>query len=109
MTVSSIPRPSRRTLVTWMAAAAVLGTTLQSQANGRGRGGTDPSDRIPRHYSLKKFLSLSQPQVYEINHASRAGRRITIQGFSPSESRELLRNATRDWPATRRTLQQTQG
>ena len=105
MTITS-HNPSRRTLVTWMAAAAVLGTAVQSQASSRN--GLDPSDRIPRHYSLKKFTSLSQPQVYRINHAVRAGRRITIEGFSPSESRELLRNATRDWPATRRRLQQTQ-
>ena len=93
--------PSRRAVTTWLATSALFGMAAQTPAYGRE---ISPIDRVPRHFSLRRFTSLSRDEVYRIYHASRLGKRITIGQFSPSESRNILRDAFEDWPATRQRL-----
>lgn len=93
---------SRRAFLGFMTTAALAGMTTQVAA----RGGSNASviNRVPSHFSLRKFTSLSAAEVYRVAHASRLGRHVTIGDFSASESREILRNAEVDWPTTRASL-----
>ena len=101
--MSNLHTPSRRVFTGWVAAAAITGLATQAHA-GRKRGGADPMDRIPGHYSVRKFTSFSREEVYRIDHAARLGRRITIGDYTPSQSRKILRKALADWPSTRQAL-----
>ncbi len=98
-----LPNPSRRSFTTGLVSAALAGMATPSLAGYR-RGGADPIDRIPRHYTLRKFTSFSREEVYRLDHAARFGRQITIGDFTPSETRKILREALADWPATRQKL-----
>ena len=91
---------SRRAFIGFLATAAAAGVASQAVAGNN----ISPIDRVPRHYSIERFTSLDENEVYRIDHASRAGRRITIGNLSPSESKSLLRRAVADWPGTRATL-----
>jgi hypothetical protein len=71
-------------------------------------GGVDeeenPTDAVPRYFSRERFLSLSENQIYMVGLAVRRGRPIQIEGYSASESRQIIQRAAQDWPATRRSL-----
>lgn len=64
----------------------------------------DPTDTVPRRFSVRRFLSLSEAEVYKVNLAVRRGRGITIEGYSRSESRDIIGLAARDLPAARALL-----
>ncbi len=94
--------PSRRAFVGLMVTAGAAG--LATQVAARGGSDVSQSDRVPRHFSIERFTSLDRNDVYRVNHASRRGKSITIGDFSPSQSRQILRDAAADWPATRASL-----
>lgn len=99
--MTNVTPPTRRAVTGWLVTAALAGLATQAAARGND---ISPTDRLPRHYSLRRFTSLSRDEVYRIDHAARRGRPITIGDFSPSESRKILRDALADWPATRQSL-----
>lgn len=66
----------------------------------------DPTDTVPRRFSVRRFLSLSEAEMYKVNLAVRRGRGITIEGYTRSESREIIELAARDLPAARALLSQ---
>lgn len=100
MTPNTHAPRSRRAFIGWMATAAFAGLATQATA----RNSASPADRITRHYSLKRFTALDRNGVYRLDHAARRGAQITIGDLSPSASRQLLRDAVADWPATRAAL-----
>lgn len=64
----------------------------------------DPSDTVPNRFSLERFTALDRRDIYDVALAVRRGRRIVIDGFSPSQSRRIIRQAADDWPTTRAAL-----
>lgn len=48
------------------------GLTAQAQAAGSLRHGSnlDPADRLPRWYSVNRFLRLSEAQIYDLDRKS---------------------------------------
>lgn len=63
----------------------------------------DPSDTVPRRFSVRRFLALSKAELYDVNLAVRRGRGIIIEGYSRSQSREIIQLAAKD-PAAARAL-----
>lgn len=63
----------------------------------------DPADKIPRRFSVRRFLSLNKNELYVVNLAVRRGRGIIIEGYSRSESRKIISLAAKD-PAAARAL-----
>lgn len=102
--MATIPNvgPSRRELLVWFATIGFFGSSSRVAASGGNE--LDPTDRIQRHFSVKRFTALSRNEIYMVNLAVRQGRRITIDGFSPSESRRIIGEAAKDWPTTRSWL-----
>ena len=94
-----MPTFSRRTL---------LGLAIASTTPGLARAidaeEFNPSDRIPRRFSVRRFLSLSKDEIYDVNLAVRRGRGILIDGFTRSESRALIELALKDPAAARAQL-----
>lgn len=97
--------PSRRAFVAGLALGALAAPTAQAQffPDIRDR---DPIDRIPNWYSVRRFTRLSENDIYKVNLAIKRHRRIIIEGYTPSESRQIIRDASDDWPATRTRLLQ---
>ena len=96
--MKNLSNPSRRAFTGWLATAAFAGVATQSVAGSYRGGGTDPFDRVPQYYSVREFTELSRNQVYRINQATRFGRPVRIGDLTPSQTRELLREALADWP-----------
>ncbi|MEM6588698.1 MAG: hypothetical protein AAF641_09650 [Pseudomonadota bacterium] len=87
---------------------ATTGATLAATAHASGslRRGSDldPSDRLPRWYSVGRFLRLSEAQVYSLARAVRLGRSFTIEGYSRSETSDIIRLANKDLAAAHALL-----
>ena len=87
---------------------AVLGLAIASITPGVARAidaeEFNPSDRIPRRFSVRRFLSLSDDELYDVNLAVRRGRGILIDGLSHSESRAIIELAVKDPAAARAQL-----
>ena len=100
---------TRRTLfgLTLATTTATLAATAQA-GNRRYGSDRDPRDLIPRWFSVNRFLRLSKAQVYQVDRAVRLGRRIIIDGYTPSESRELISLANKDLAAAHAILRQGQ-
>lgn len=64
----------------------------------------DPTDTVPRRFSVRRFLSLTEDEVYKVDLAVRRGRGITVEGYSRSESREIIGLAAQDLQAARALL-----
>lgn len=64
----------------------------------------NPSDLVPRRFSVQKFLSLDKAEIYDVNLAVRRGRGIIIDGYSRSESREIIELAAKNPAAARARL-----
>ncbi len=64
----------------------------------------NPTDLVPRRFSVERFLSLDKNEIYDLNLAIRRGRGITIDGYSRSESREIIELAAQDPAAARARL-----
>jgi len=62
----------------------------------------NPSDLVPRRFSVAKFTQLSDPELYDVLIAVRRGRSITIDGCSVSESRAIIRSSSKDPEVARR-------
>jgi len=102
--------PSRRALLSLLAAAILAGTVTGARAMaGAGDGNElDPTDTIQRHYSVEQFIRLDRNDVYMVRLAVRRGHRVIIEGFSARDSRRIILKATEDWPAMRRKLRNRQ-
>ncbi|MEO0751499.1 MAG: hypothetical protein AAFY25_06815 [Pseudomonadota bacterium] len=89
---------------------AILATTSASAALAAGRTHAfdfeelDPTDTVPRRFSVRRFLELSKAELYKVNLAVKRGRGIIIEGYSRSESREIIRLAAKDPAAARAVL-----
>lgn len=59
----------------------------------------DPADLVPRRFSVRRIVSRSQADLYKVTLALKRGRPITIEGYTPSESREIIMLLYRDRPA----------
>lgn len=99
------PNPSRRLMIAWLSGVGVMGSVYPAAAIGERNN--DPVDRVPHYFGIRRFLALGESDIYMVHLAQRRGRRIMIQGFSASESRDIIRRARQDWPSTRRALQQS--
>ncbi len=99
-------RFSRRQLFGFTLAAT--GSALAATANAAGslRRGSDldPSDRLPRWYSVNRFLRLSEAQVYDLARAVRLGRTFVIEGYTRSETSEIINLANKDLAAAHAVL-----
>lgn len=82
----------------------VLAATAPGIAQAFGFEELDPSDTVPRRFSVKRFLSLSRDDLYLVNLAVRRGRGIIIEGYSRSESRKIIQLANEDPKAARALL-----
>ena len=59
----------------------------------------DPADLVPRRFSVQRIVTRSQADLYKVTLALKRGRPITIEGYSVSESREIIMLLYRDRPA----------
>ncbi len=89
---------SRRTAV------AILASAVPGMAFATDAEELDPTDIVPRRFSVNRFLGLSENEVYKVNLAVRRGRKILIEGFSPSESKEIIMLAAEDFDQARARL-----
>ena len=101
--------PSRRALLAWLALGSVPTVASSQIIFAQDAEEPDPSDLVPRRFSLRKFLSLKEHEIYKVNLAIRRGRAITIEGYTASQSREIISAAAEDWPKTRSALAETHG
>ncbi|MEM7733642.1 MAG: hypothetical protein AAF280_12805 [Pseudomonadota bacterium] len=91
---------SRRTMF-GLAAASALAPSLAMAADGEE---FNPTDLVPRRFSVNRFLELDRNDIYDVNLAVRRGRGIIIEGYSRSESREIIELAAEDLAAARARL-----
>ncbi|WP_338550824.1 hypothetical protein [Roseovarius phycicola] len=82
-------------LTTSLAAPASIATAEEAQE-------FNPSDLVPRRFSVSKFTQLSDPELYDVLVAVRRGRAITIDGCSVSQSRAIIRSSSKDPEVARR-------
>lgn len=94
--------PSRRHMLTWMTVTPLTVSTAFAVDSDE----IDPTDTVPRRFSVRSFTALDGNQIYDVNLAVRRGRTIVIDGYSPSQSRQIILDAARDWPGTRARLLQ---
>ncbi len=80
-----------RALVTAALAAALAAPLAAQEVNE-----LEPWDRVPRVISVERFSRMTEADLYRAALAVKHGRRILVDGCTPSESREILRAATRD-------------
>ena len=66
-------------------AAIVTAAALPAAAMDR-----DPSDLVPSFISESQFNAMSEAEIYEIDQAQETGNRVVIEGYTASESRELV-------------------
>lgn len=107
MSVTAQIHPSRRAMLAWLVTAAVAASA--SAVAARDGNELDPADRVPRRFSLERFLALDSNDIHDVHLAIRRGKRIIVDGFSASESREIIRRAARDWPTVRAELLRQRG
>ncbi|MEM7599381.1 MAG: hypothetical protein AAF382_16930 [Pseudomonadota bacterium] len=91
---------SRRTVL----GLAALSATAPAMARAIDAEELNPSDLVPRRFSVEAFLELDRNELYDVNLAVRRGRGITIEGYSRSESRDIINLATKDPAAARARL-----
>lgn len=98
--------PTRRAMLglTLVAATATLASNAQAGKSKFGFHDIDPADKVPRWFSVNRFLRLTREQVYQVNRAVRQGRGIIIEGYTRSESREIIRLANKDLAAAHAVL-----
>lgn len=94
-------RAYSRRAVFGLAAAIVTAPALAKASDGEE---FNPTDLIPRRFSIKRFLSLDKNEIYDVNLAIRRGRSITIDGYSRAESREIIELAAQNPAAARARL-----
>lgn len=82
----------------------VASLTLPTLAAASDFEEIDPADTVPRRFSVERFLSLDENDIYDVNLAIRRGRGITIEGYSRSESRKIITLAAKDLAAARARL-----
>lgn len=102
MTQTLSPTPSRRRVLAWVALATLTATAARASDGEE----IDPTDTVPRWFSVRAFTDLDADDIYMVNLAIRGGRTILIEGYTPSESRQIIRDAAQDWPGTRARLLQ---
>ena len=90
-----------RRAVFGLAAAGIAAPTLAMAVEGEE---FNPTDLIPRRFSVNRFLSLDKNELYDVNLAVRRGRSIIIEGYSRSESRDIIELAAKDPAAARARL-----
>ncbi|MEM7733643.1 MAG: hypothetical protein AAF280_12810 [Pseudomonadota bacterium] len=97
---------SRRSLFGLTLAATGATFAASAHASGSLRRGSDldPSDRLPRWYSVNRFLRLSKNQVYDLARAVRLGRSFTIEGYTRSQTADIIQLANRDLAAAHALL-----
>ena len=76
--------------------AAIAGLTMLTATTlpAQSREDVDPTDLVPRRYSVENFRSLSVSELYMVKLAIKRGRRLLINGYSPSKSRRMIEDAT---------------
>ncbi|MEL7253028.1 MAG: hypothetical protein AAFZ04_14120 [Pseudomonadota bacterium] len=92
---------SRRSLFGLTAAAAATAPIVALASDFEE---LDPSDLVPRRFSVEKFLSLDTNEIYDVHLAVRRGRGIIIDGYTRSESRAIIELAAEDPAAARARL-----
>ncbi|MEL6647981.1 MAG: hypothetical protein AAFY35_11690 [Pseudomonadota bacterium] len=90
--------------VTVFSAAATIAAATHAGGKKFGFSDIDPSDRVPRWFSVNRFLRLSKEQVYKVDRAVRRGRGVIIEGYTRSESREIISLANKDLGAAHALL-----
>lgn len=98
---------TRRHLILCLVGAVASGAALPLRASDGNE--FDPTDKVPRRFSLERFIALDRNDIHMVNLAVRRGRVIVIDGFSASESRRIISKAAEDWPATRNMLRDRYG
>ena len=95
---------SRRAFLALIALGSLPATALAQILHAQDAEELDPTDLVPRRFSVEDFISLDENEIYKVNLAVRRGRTITINGYTPSQSRQIIKAAGDDWPQTRRRL-----
>lgn len=101
--------PSRRAFLAWIALGSAPTSAFSQVIFAQDAEELDPSDLVPRRYSVENFLNLKENEIYKVHLAIRRGRAITINGYTPSQSREIIEAAAEDWPRTRKRLAKQHG
>lgn len=100
---------TRRSIIGLTALLSLTAVATSAQAGFKTfRSDRDPSDDIPRWFSVNRFLRLSKNQVYMVDRAVRQGRSVVIDGYTRSESRELISLANKDLAAAHAILKRGQ-
>ena len=60
-------------------------------ANAQEVNELNPSDLVPRYFTVSRFSDLDANALYDVNLALRRGRTIQIEGCTPSQSRAIFR------------------
>lgn len=95
----------RRTVLGWIGLACLPAPALLAQDAEE----PDPTDLVPRRFSLAEFRQLGEDEIYMADLAIRRNRRIVIDGCSAADSRDIIRMATTDRAAALRLLQERCG
>ncbi len=69
-------------------AVALLTTAIPASAMDG-----DPSNQVPHWISESSFNSMNAYDLYQVDRAQRLGKRIVIEGYTASESRNLVDEA----------------
>ncbi|MEL7253027.1 MAG: hypothetical protein AAFZ04_14125 [Pseudomonadota bacterium] len=101
-----MPPLSRRRLLGLSVIATTAALSSQAHATGSLRRGSnlDPADRLPRWYSVNRFLRLSEAQIYDLARAVRLGHSFTIDGYTRSQTADIIRLANEDRSAAHALL-----
>ena len=94
---------TRRLLIRGLGAGLLGAAALPAQAFDEWPD-LDPTDRIPGFYGVNRFAALSEEELFMVGLAVKRGRDIRIGRYSRSQSRQIVRDALQDWPATRARL-----
>ncbi len=83
--------PTRRKILAWAGLAALPATAMLAEEAEE----LDPTDLVPRRFTPEAFERLSANELYKVKLAVRRGRTILIDGYTASESRKMIEDATR--------------
>lgn len=83
--------PTRRKILAWAGLAALPATAMLADEAEE----LDPTDLVPRRFTPEAFERLSANELYKVKLAVRRGRTILIDGYTASESRKMIEDATR--------------
>ncbi|MCZ7675373.1 MAG: hypothetical protein M5U35_05175 [Roseovarius sp.] len=83
------PHPNRRTILAWAALAALPAAAVLAEEAEE----LDPTDLVPRRFTPEAFERLSANELYKVKLAVRRGRTILIDGYTASESRQMIEAA----------------